>query len=331
MTQAPPIVTCQVCGTSTGKTVAAREMMYGTREPFHYFECDGCGCLQLTDVPADLSPYYPQDYYSFAEVGQIPARSGLRAWCNARRNAGSIFGHDVVSWLLSRLRPEPDFSPIARLLRPTRVRSLDAKILDVGCGAGNLLSEMADAGFQRLVGVDPFAAPRTDAGGRLQIHACSLEKLGDTNFDFVMSHHSLEHMADQIGTLRQIRRVLKSNGECVIRIPVASSGPWGRYREHWVELDPPRHLVVHTQRSFETAAKDAGLEIYHVKYDDTAFAYWGSELYNAGIALIDPDTRKCRPPLSKFTHEQINDFEAISQVANANQTGGRAAFYLRKL
>jgi SAM-dependent methyltransferase len=321
---------CQICGTSTGNFVTTREMMFGTRERFTYFECGNCGCLQLLDIPDDLTPYYPEGYYSFSPSPSIPTRSVLRRWLNDWRTAGSIFGHNPLSWLLSQVRPGPDHSRIAEMLRPTGVRNLGAKILDVGCGAGGLLQGMADAGFRRLVGIDPFTTPRTDGSGRLRILATTIDQLQEADFDLVMSHHSLEHMVNQIDMLRQMRRVLKDDGVCLIRIPVASSEVWRRYRENWVELDPPRHLVVHTRRSFEAAANDAGFRLVHAKYDDSNFGYWGSELYLADISLTDPVTRKFRSPLSHFEPQQLAEFERLAQAANARQDGGRAAFYLRK-
>ncbi len=331
MTRKDTKITCQICGVTTGDIVSAREMMYGTREEFKYFECSSCGCLQLIDAPVDMSPYYPKDYYSFSTPALIPTRSFLLERLHQYRSAGCIFGHNAFSWLLSKVKPGSDYSWIAKLLKPTGIRTLHAKILDVGCGAGDLLSEMAEAGFRQLVGVDPFATPRTDANGRLKILATSLDQLQETGFDLIMNHHSLEHMADQIGMLRHMRRVLKDDGVCLIRVPVASSEVWRRYRENWVELDPPRHLVVHTQRSFEAAAKVAGLRLERAEYDDSAFGYWGSELYLSDIPLTDPDTRKARSPFANFERKQIEEFELAAQAANARQVGGRAAFYLRKV
>ena len=53
---------CRICGGSPGARHVAREMMYGTREAFGYFECSSCGCLQIAEVPADLARFYPADY-----------------------------------------------------------------------------------------------------------------------------------------------------------------------------------------------------------------------------------------------------------------------------
>jgi len=46
------LTACRICGNSVGnKTHAAREMMFGMRDVFHYLECASCGCVQLVDTP----------------------------------------------------------------------------------------------------------------------------------------------------------------------------------------------------------------------------------------------------------------------------------------
>jgi SAM-dependent methyltransferase len=324
------MTTCQVCRDSTGEFVTAREMMYGTRETFTYFECGTCGCLQLVDVPSNLAPYYPTDYYSLRPAGTVPERSAFRKWLNDYRNAGTLFGHDLLSWLFSKLRPGTDLSTIAHWFWHTRIRTFKTRILDVGCGSGDLLIDMADAGFRYLVGIDPYATPRADLDGRVRILRTNLNDFDGVGFDLVMCHHALEHMPDQIGMLRQMNRVLHQDGVCLIRIPIASSEVWRRYRENWVELDPPRHLVVHSRQSFETAAHAAGFRIERTEYEESAFGYWGSELYSGDLSLVDPASGQPRRSMYHFSADQLAEFAHAAQAANARCEGGRAAFYLRK-
>src|SRR5689334_12260350 len=56
------VALCRICGTRSGhRRYIAKEMMFGTREEFECFLCSECGCLQIQDIPADLSKYYPSD------------------------------------------------------------------------------------------------------------------------------------------------------------------------------------------------------------------------------------------------------------------------------
>ena len=58
---------CRICGNqSANEEFVAKEMRLGFREPFPYFQCSQCECLQIADFPSDLGRYYPGDYYSYA-------------------------------------------------------------------------------------------------------------------------------------------------------------------------------------------------------------------------------------------------------------------------
>src|SRR5262245_52545571 len=59
---------CKICRHSDRNMIhSIREMMFGTRESFEYIECSRCGCIQIADIPDDISRHYPPDYYSFSE------------------------------------------------------------------------------------------------------------------------------------------------------------------------------------------------------------------------------------------------------------------------
>src|ERR1700722_13550952 len=63
---------CEICNSTGGKIHHVREMMFGWGDEFEYLECPACGCLSLVDVPADLSKYYPESYYSM-----VPGNSSV--------------------------------------------------------------------------------------------------------------------------------------------------------------------------------------------------------------------------------------------------------------
>jgi hypothetical protein len=76
-------VSCRICANTKGnKRHLAREMMFGLRDEFEYVECANCGCLQIKEIPHNLSDYYPEAYYSFqqpaASLTAVPAASSWR-------------------------------------------------------------------------------------------------------------------------------------------------------------------------------------------------------------------------------------------------------------
>lgn len=312
---------CPVCGNAAGNTVlVGREMMFGTRERFRYGACAACGLLWLLDVPADLSPYYPADYYSFGAAERPGAlkRSLRRVW--ARHHLGRP---TALGALLTRAYGAAPFFGWVRNAGAT----FTSRILDVGSGEGRLLREMRSCGFTDLTGADPFVgAERTDGGVRI------LKKAPgeiDGAYDLVMCHHAFEHMPDPAGNLLAMRRLVAPGGTLLVRIPVADSWARRHYGADWVALDPPRHLYIHTQRSIELLAAGAGLEIARAERDAGAMSLWASEQYRLDIPLNDARSYRVNPSAAPFTAGQIAGFEARARELNAAGEGDTAAFYLR--
>ena len=223
---------CRICGDNVGREYSAREMMFGLRDPFTYFECSGCGCLQLVDVPADMSRYYPENYYSFNCTQSTRRIGALRRWFARQRTRGQIFGGRGIGPFLARLRPRPDFSFFAH--RP--LSCPDAAVLDVGCGGGELLRSLAQAGCRALTGIDPFLPGDSRPVPGLRLLARSIDELSDGAYELVMFHHSFEHLPDQLGTLRAVSRLLRPEGWCLICVPVATSLARQMYGADWVDL-----------------------------------------------------------------------------------------------
>lgn len=63
---------CKICGAEAEhKEYRVKEMYFGTREAFTYFECEQCQCMQIAAIPDNLGDYYGDEYYSFL-VQNIP-------------------------------------------------------------------------------------------------------------------------------------------------------------------------------------------------------------------------------------------------------------------
>jgi len=259
-------------------------MQFGTREEFKYRECPRCGTLFIAEAPADLSRFYPADYYSFKV---LPSHPPAVPW--ARRL--------LTRWLIA----SPD--PIARLtaqglsyrrhafyqwMRICRI-GLDARILDLGCGSGTLLRRMQSAGFTHLCGADPYAPMEVTEPG-FQILRSERPPEGE-RYDLVMMHHVLEHLADPVLALARAREILEPNGRLLVRVPVAGSYIHRKYGAHWYNLDAPRHLVVPSVRGMEGLARQAGLRLLRSGFDGGEPSFLMSESYAQDI----PSLRAPRP------------------------------------
>jgi SAM-dependent methyltransferase len=294
--------------------------MFGWLDAFEYFQCSSCGCLQIASVPNDLDRFYPSQYYSF-HLQPVPQR-GLRAKLAALRDRSILTGS---TWLakplemLARAHPEVTSLAIARL-------NPQMSILDVGCGRGQLLSVLYRAGFSNIQGIDPYLPDDVEVVTGVVVHKRSIEQVTG-QFDVIMLHHVFEHIAEPAKVLEASAKRLGPGGSIVLRVPTADSFAWDEYRENWVQLDAPRHLFLHTRRSIEWLAKNAGLVVRCWECDSTAFQFWGSELYRKGIPLYGPDWKPTRPE-DYFNARALSDFEAKAKEINASGRGDQVVAVL---
>lgn len=314
---------CGVCGNAMANNqFVAREMMFGLKDEFTYLECSHCGCLQLIDIPADFARYYPILYYSFGTEGRSP--SGLKRWLKHKRARYSLGKGGAVGKLLTMLYGKTDYGDWFRELGV----DFDSRILDVGCGRGHLLFSLRNDGFRNLKGIDPFVKEDIVEEG-VTVSKKNLFEL-DGEFDLIMMHHSFEHMLQPKRVLIEICRLLLPGGRVIVRTPVASSYAWRHYGPNWVQLDAPRHVFVHTEKSISILAEGVGFRIVGVQYDSTELQFVGSEQYCNRIALTAPSSYFVDPSLSIFCKEDIRRFKREARALNLRREGDSACFYLQK-
>ncbi|MBD2209708.1 class I SAM-dependent methyltransferase [Nostoc linckia FACHB-104] len=287
--------------------------MLGIRDQHEYGECSQCGSIQILKPLENLAHFYPANYYSL----QGKPESSLKQWQRAERAKQSLGKFSPLGWLINQILGKPYF---ADWLLYAGV-SQNSAILDVGCGDGKLLRHLRDCGFRNLTGIDPFLnESKTD--GEMQLLKQGLaETVGQ--YDLVMAHHSLEHMPQPLPALQQMAKLLKPQGYCLVRTPVAGTWAFQTYGADWVQLDAPRHLFIPSVKGMQKLALQSGLVLREIFFDSNRFQMVGSE--------------KCKRELSFYTNEreifsthQLKVFDQTSTKLNQSQNGDQACFWFQK-
>lgn len=314
---------CKVCSNTEGNNFyQIREMQLGTRELFTYMECHICGCLQLVDVPSDLGKYYPnQDYYSF-NLDLKFKKPGLpqklkSSWLLEGKNP-------VTGKLLSLGYRVPDYYSWMRI---PGIKKEDA-ILDVGTGNGGLLSSLYKIGYTNLTGIDPFIE-REKQHGEVRILKKNIYDMKGM-YDYIMLHHAFEHMDEPLKALKKLYSLLNKGKYLLIRTPMMGMYSWKKYKENWMDIDAPRHIIVHTPASMAILAEQAGFEIKKIIYDANYMSLIGSDQYTKDIAVNDPTSYMENKERSGYTKGDIEKFEQTAKDINEQQQGDQASFYLYK-
>ena len=200
------------------------------------------------------------------------------------------------------------------------------KILDVGCGSGSWLLDMANLGYGNLFGCDPFIENDISYGDRIFIQKADIHAIdGAHTFDRIHMKDSFEHVPDPLAVLQSAARLLKPTGTLDMSIPFFPNIAFDMFGPHWYQLDAPRHIVLHTTQSLRILAESAGLAIQEIKYDSAIGSIITSFFYQHGIRYneITPDLVS-----EYFTPDQLNSIRQTVNAANQSSRGDHATIIL---
>lgn len=199
------------------RSVRPCPVCHGTEARFHHRQ--RYALFDDSRLPAST------DIVSCAVCGMVYARSEATARdYTAHYAVHSIYANSAASGSgLSSLDSERLRITAARLVEWI---GTDASVIDIGAGRGGLLSQLARAGLNRLVGVDPspscvramldqgFAACQgtLEEGLNLAQHA---------SFDAAILSHVLEHVYDAQRALYDLAPYVAKDGAVYIEVPDA--------------------------------------------------------------------------------------------------------------
>lgn len=309
---------CRICNNTNNNILhEAREMMFGFKDKFNYVECFNCKCIQILEIPDNISKFYPDEYYSFLPTEIKNKKNRFNLYLNA-------FKIKLYLNFFPFLQPKTlPYWLNPQWLRPYKL-STKSKILDVGCGSGALLHQLYDFGFSDLTGIDPYIAVEKKTSN-FKILKQNLQEV-ENKFDFIMLNHSFEHMDSPKESISHLSKLLNPRGTIMIRIPVVPCYAWKVYGVDWVQLDAPRHFFIHSIESISILCKSANLKIDSVRFDSTSFQFYGSELYKNNIPLYKSSTRTDLG----FINANLEKFYEKAIDLNQNDDGDQACFFLVK-
>lgn len=264
------VLVCFVCG-ERGKLLyeGLGDRLFGAPGEWGFLKCPGCGLVWLNPrpVPSDLAKVY-ETYYTHSQNGSSSLRQKAK-----RALYATVPGYEslTASWFWRGLGKGLALSSLfrERALLGTMCLGADGrgKLLDVGCGNGEFLSIMRDAGWD-VVGIEPDPAAAKEAEQqKIPVLGVSLAQanLPTESFDAITLNHVIEHVYEPVGLLRECGRLLKPEGKIVIMTPNLNSEGHATYSEYWVHLDPPRHLYLFSHKTLQTCCDSAGLETLGIR------------------------------------------------------------------
>lgn len=248
----------------------------------------GCGLVWLDPVPRkeELWKAYAT-YYTHQDHTPLAASLFKRGYRFVRDCylafaygyfAGSIQSRCKLLGLLLYLFPgrraDVDFSVMYLEASP------QGRLLEIGCGSGQMLNFLGSLGWQAEgIDFDPAAVANAQGKG-LKVALGSLEEqeYPDESFDAILMSHVIEHVPDPASLLVECLRIMKPGGVLSMVTPNVESMGSRLYGRFWLHLDPPRHIILYNCTTLHALAQQAGFAEISARTTirDSHALYWGS-------------------------------------------------------
>lgn len=231
---------CPVCGSAKISEQFDCQDYTVSGEHFSVWECADCELRFTQAVPeeAHIAAYYKSEEY----ISHSNTKRGLM--------------NQLYQWVRSYTIRK----------KVALIKSLSGKaagsILDIGCGTGEFLAGMKQAGWQ-VQGLEPDDGARQQArqltGTDVQ-HPDAIFSL-DKTFDAITMWHVLEHVHQLHENVARIHELLKSDGVLLVAVPNYTSVDAGHYQQHWAAYDVPRHLYHFSPQSMARLMAGHGFHV----------------------------------------------------------------------
>ncbi|HLF50973.1 class I SAM-dependent methyltransferase [Flavobacterium sp.] len=156
-------------------------------------------------------------------------------------------------------------------------------LLDIGAGTGDFLTVAKNNGWNTK-GVEPSEKAKAIAIKKGVSFAESTTELESHSFDVITMWHVLEHVPNLENQIKELKRLVKSNGTIIIAVPNFNSYDAKHYGKFWAAFDAPRHLWHFSKTSIKLLFEKEDLKLIKVlpmKFD-AFYVSLLSEKYKTG-------------------------------------------------
>jgi 2-polyprenyl-3-methyl-5-hydroxy-6-metoxy-1,4-benzoquinol methylase len=239
---------CPVCGSKNLAPYLKTKDYFLTGEEFDLVQCNECSFVFTSPVP---EPDHIFSYYDSPEYvsHEIKKSSFFDRFYALARKRNIRFKYKVVTQFKT-----------------------PGKLLDVGCGTGELLKYFKDNNWYSI-GIEPVEKARSFAKDTYSLDVFDEKQLHlfDTQyFDVITLWHVLEHVYDLNRRIEELKRILKPDGVLIIAVPNINSYDAAYYGQYWGALDVPRHLYHFSQKTMSLLLENHRFKVvktYPMKMD----------------------------------------------------------------
>jgi SAM-dependent methyltransferase len=226
----------------------------------------------------------------------------------------------------------PTFDAWARQLVERLVRDYDIRnkqVIEIGCGKGEFLALLCEAGENQGVGIDPGCIPerlRDEDRSRVRlIRDLYSEKYSELPGEVVCCRHTLEHIQPTREFMRMVRRVIGPREETLFFLEVPDMTRVLRERAFWDIYY--EHCTYYTAGSLARVFRASGFEILELVRDFADQYLWvtakPSPTPTTPSLPLEDDLEETAADVQKFKEQCPKDIAAwrkrITDVVGAGK------------
>ena len=190
---------CPVCFSKDPKHIFTQRFgknnVISVMESYDVVICRKCGLVYADNIPSQEEF---NNYYAVMSKYEFDHKDGIVA-------------QDYIT----------QYTKIVDFIIP-HISSSDARILDIGCSTGALLSVFKNKGYHNLLGLDPSASCVRVVSELYDIQAVAGDIssfCGEGTYDLIILSAVLEHLMDFEYSMKKMRSLLSDKGLLFIEVP----------------------------------------------------------------------------------------------------------------
>lgn len=156
-------------------------------------------------------------------------------------------------------------------------------ILDIGAGTGDFLALAKNDGW-KTIGVEPSHKARDIAERKGISFVENTAELESDSCELISMWHVLEHVPNLDNQIKELKRLLKSDGTLIVAVPNFKSYDAQHYQKYWAAFDVPIHFWHFSKKSIQLLFEREGMVVERIlpmKFD-AFYVSLLSEKYKSG-------------------------------------------------
>jgi 2-polyprenyl-3-methyl-5-hydroxy-6-metoxy-1,4-benzoquinol methylase len=242
------------CPPGEDAVLVGRDRLHGLPGSFTVVRCRTCGLMRTSPRPSptEIHRFYPSDYQPHLDTRVTAPRARPPSSPPAKVRSRKRRRLDALNHAIPPLAP--------------------ARMLEIGCGSGSFLREMAEQGWS-VRGVESSeAAGQAARAAGLPVAIGSLESVDDLGgpYELIVAWMALEHLHEPIAALRKLCAVAAPSAWLCLSVPDAGSWEFRYFGESWYALQVPTHLFHYTPRTLASVLAAGGWQVERVLWQRDA-------------------------------------------------------------